>query len=172
SSVATSTGCAHVGQDADAFGLEGRLHLTAGERLLAAEETWSPFEDGDLLAAQPAERLGELDARGPSAEDEEPPRHIVGSCRVAVVPRHDVREADQCLTGDAPPVRALAADELFLDERDRETAAGTAADGVLAGRPAADHDHVKGVAQTAPSCAGLADVVNGRACRSGGRRAT
>src|SRR5439155_833719 len=93
SSVATSTGCAHVGQDADAFGLEGRLHLIACERLLAAEETWSPFEDGDLLAAQPAVRLGELDARGPSAEDEEPPRHLVGSCRIAVVPRHDVREA-------------------------------------------------------------------------------
>ena len=50
--------------------------------------------------------------------------------------------AQQRLGRDARPVRALAADELALDERDAQAALGERAGAVLAGRAAADDDDV------------------------------
>ena len=46
------------------------------------------------------------------------------------------------LRRDAGPVRALAADQLALDERHAKTAFGERPGAVLTGRAAADHDHV------------------------------
>ena len=48
----------------------------------------------------------------------------------------------QRLGRDARPVGALAADQLALDDRHAQAALGQRAGGVLAGRAAADHDHV------------------------------
>ena len=55
---------------------------------------------------------------------------------------HRLARAQQRLGRDARPVRALAADELALDERDAQAALGERAGAVLAGRAAADDDHV------------------------------
>ena len=60
--------------------------------------------------------------------------------------REDVAGPDEGLRRNAAPVRAFAAHELALDERDGEPARGAAADGVLTGRPASDDDDVVGVA--------------------------
>ena len=48
----------------------------------------------------------------------------------------------QRLGRDAREVGALAADQLALDDRDPQAALGQRARAVLAGRAAADHDHV------------------------------
>ena len=50
--------------------------------------------------------------------------------------------AKQRLRRDARPVRALAADELALDDRDAQAAGGEGARTVLAGRAGADDDDV------------------------------
>ena len=55
---------------------------------------------------------------------------------------HGLARTQQRLRRDARPVRALAADELALDERDAQAALGERAGAVLARRAAADHDHV------------------------------
>ncbi len=47
------------------------------------------------------------------------------------------------LRRDAPPVGALATDQLALDEDDRQTVVAAPTGGGLAGRPAPDHDHVE-----------------------------
>jgi hypothetical protein len=58
--------------------------------------------------------------------------------------------AQQRLRGDARPVRALAADELALDERDAQPAVGERPGAVLAGGPAAEHDDVVGGGHASP----------------------
>ena len=55
---------------------------------------------------------------------------------------HRLAGTQQRLRRDAGPVRALAADELALDERDAQAALGERAGAVLARRAAADDDHV------------------------------
>ena len=62
--------------------------------------------------------------------------------------------AQERLRRDARPVRALAADQLALDERDAKAALGERARAVLAGRAAADHDHVVVAhsGSSAPAC--------------------
>ena len=84
--------------------------------------------------------------------------------------------AQQRLRGDAGPVRALAADELALDEGDAQAAFAQRAGAVLAGRAAADHDRVVVAAHqlaaldlsSAPRLRGLVRVCSrarGRRCR-------
>ena len=68
---------------------------------------------------------------------------------------HRLAGTQQRLRRDARPVRALAADQLALDERDAQAALGERAGAVLAGRAAADHDHVvvaAHVGSSAPAC--------------------
>ena len=59
---------------------------------------------------------------------------------------HRLARPQQRLGRDARPVRALAADQLALDERDAQPALGQRAGAVLAGRAAAEHDDVVVVA--------------------------
>ena len=62
--------------------------------------------------------------------------------------------AQQRLGRDAGPVRALAADELALDQRDTQAAFGERTRAVLAGRAAADDDDVvvAHVGSSSPDC--------------------
>ena len=55
---------------------------------------------------------------------------------------HRLARAQQRLRRDARPVRALAADQLALDQGDPQAALGQLAGAVLARRAAADDDHV------------------------------
>ena len=59
---------------------------------------------------------------------------------------HRLARPQQRLRRDARPVGALAADQLALDDRDAQPALGQRAGAVLAGRAAAQHDHVVVVA--------------------------
>ena len=54
--------------------------------------------------------------------------------------------AQQCLGGDAGPVRALSGDELALDDRHPQAAGGKPGGAVLTGRPCPDQHDVVGVA--------------------------
>ena len=68
---------------------------------------------------------------------------------------HGLARAQQRLRRDARPVRALAADQLALDERDAQAALGQRAGAVLARRAAADDDHVvvaAHVGSSSPAC--------------------
>ena len=71
---------------------------------------------------------------------------------------HRLARPQQRLRRDARPVRALAADQLALDERDTQPALGQCAGAVLAGRAAAHHDDVVVAAHghTLPVAFGLA----------------
>ena len=55
---------------------------------------------------------------------------------------HRLARTQQRLGRDARPVRALAADQLALDDGDAQAALGQRAGAVLARRAAAEHDHV------------------------------
>ena len=68
---------------------------------------------------------------------------------------HGLARAQQRLRRDARPVRALAADELALDERDAQPALGERAGAVLARRAAAEDDDVvvaAHVGSSSPAC--------------------
>jgi len=60
--------------------------------------------------------------------------------------------AKQGLRRNARPVRALAADELALDERDPQVTLGQRTDSVLARRTPADDDDVAHVGSSVPAC--------------------
>ena len=64
-----------------------------------------------------------------------------------------VTRPEQRLRGHARVVGALAADEVLLDERDREPALAEPPRGDLAGRAGADHDDVEAALGHAPSVA-------------------
>ena len=67
---------------------------------------------------------------------------------------HGLARAQQRLRRDARPVGAFAADQLALDDGDAQPARGQRGGAVLAGRPAAEDDHVV-VAHVGSSVAGL-----------------
>jgi hypothetical protein len=56
--------------------------------------------------------------------------------------REHVSGPDKRLGGNAAPVRALPADQLFFYDNNTEAAVGEAADSVLAGRARTDNHHV------------------------------
>ena len=80
---------------------------------------------------------------------------------------HGLARAQQRLGRDAGPVGALAADQLALDDGDPQAALGQRAGAVLAGRAAAEDDHVVVVAHAAEPAVPRAR----RARASPGRRA-
>jgi hypothetical protein len=73
-------------EHADVLGLEGGPDLLAGEGLLVGEQPVQRLDDGHLLAAEPLERLGHLDADRPAAEHQQPPGQLLGGGGAAVVP--------------------------------------------------------------------------------------
>ena len=78
---------------------------------------------------------------------------------------HRLARSQQGLRRDARPVRALAADQLSLDEGDPQTALGQGAGAVLTRRAAADHDHVVVDVMSAAPARLLADHVRRRTSR-------
>jgi hypothetical protein len=117
-------------------------HALAREPAVAAvERRADPLQPLHLTLVRPARghvvALGEGRARVDPAVD--------GLDRAGNAPRRreHVARPNERLRGDAAPVRAFAAHELALDERDRETAARAALDGDLARWTAADHDDVE-----------------------------
>ena len=97
---------------------------------------------GRCLVGQPALLAGV----GVVGDHEVAPASAASTSTSAVAPRRarldGLARPQQRLGRDARPVGALAADQLALHHRHPQAALGQRAGGVLAGRAAADHDHV------------------------------
>ena len=120
----------------------------AGETAAAAKQVDAVIRQPALLTGVGVVRDHEVAPRerGLDVDLRSPRRVVRGPDRLA--------GTQQRLRRDARPVGALAPDQLALDERDTQPAFGERADTVLAGRTAADDDHVvvAHVGNSVPAC--------------------
>ena len=114
-----------------------------------AGEPADPAHDGDAAILEPGQSTGVVPVAGDPVPRSE--RRLCvratgdGAGRTGNPPGggEDVARPDQRLRRHAPPVGALAADQLALHDRHRQPAFGAAPGGDLSGRPGPDHDHVE-----------------------------
>ena len=156
----------HAGHHGDALGLERGLQFLAGERLLAREQPVRPLQDHDLLAAEPLERLGHLDADGAAAEHEQPPRDLLRAGRGPVVPGAGLGQA-----GNGRDERAAAGgqhDGPGRAQRPDGAVGGLDLDGPLPGQAAGAADELDALALQPAELARR--PASRRSCSRAGRR--
>ncbi len=142
----------------------GRDHDVGGEQRLVADhdpagavEAARAADDLDPCAARPRDLAGVVVA----ADHEVAPGQDGRRIEAAAVDRlrgarhlarrlQGLARADERLGGDAAPVRALAAEQLALDQSDPPAALGQPRGAVLAGRAAAEDDDVEHAAHARP----------------------
>ena len=130
---------------ADAVDLD---HAGAGQPAGAAQQVDAPVGQPALLAGVGIARHHEVPPgqRGRNVD-------LRARARLARA-LHRLARAQQRLRRNARPVGALAADQLSLDDGDPQPARGQRRRAVLAGRPAAENDHVvvAHVGSSVPAC--------------------
>ncbi len=136
------------GQDHVVGGVPHTVHLDdadAGQPSAAAKER-------DVVVRQPAFLAGIRVVRDHEVTPREDRVDVdLRPCRRVPCGVDRLAGTKQRLRRDARPVGALAPDQLPLDERDPEAALGKRTGAVLAGRAAADDDHVVVAAHRAAS---------------------
>ena len=105
-------------------------------------------DEPDALAFQPAELAlvppagGHVVALGEGGGGVQPAGDRLRGARRPARRGERVARPDECLGRDAPPVRALPADQFALHDGHPQARVGQPAGRVLAGRPGPDHQHV------------------------------
>ena len=130
---------------ADAVDLD---HARAGQPARASQQADAPVRQPALLAGVGIARHHEVPPRQRGRDVDLRAR----ACLARAL--HRLARAQQRLRRDARPVGALAADQLSLDDGDAQPARGQRRSAVLAGRPAAENDHVvvAHVGSSVPAC--------------------